>query len=601
MNKRPVPVDRNQPLAQLAKPHCSSTRTTMKGAHEKLVIPRLWCSARLNLAILSMLGCVCFYSLRVNVSFTVVCMVNHTAIAITGAKDADDIVTVTDWSDKNGNDTGDAVGVSVWYNGTTGREVRGSDVETEPGVNDGQCGGGKVNDSSAVAYQDGELAWNKEQQGLVLGSIFWGYMLTNIAGGIAATRYGGKRVIGGALAVAAVLTAVTPVASRSGVYAVMAVRFFIGMCLGTISPAFHALWAQWAPPLESSKLRSFCFAGCQMGYVLTFPFTALLCEYGFDGGWPSVFYVMACSVLAWCLVWMLLVTDSPLDHPRISQVEQTYIVTSLKGTISMNKKRHHSTPWLQVLMSRPVWATFIAHTCFNWGEYTFLTNIPTYLREVLLFDIKANGLLSALPYACFWFVINVSGQVADVIRRKQLMNTTKTRNFFNFLGSVVPACLLVGVGFLDCSHSVAAVALLSMGVAMTGCLYGAGLYINFSDLSPRHAGVLYGISNTIATVPGFVAPIVIGVITHDQSQESWRWVFFLASCIYIVGWVAFFLLGSGEIQAWAREDDPDDVVIDPENSTPLTEVDKVQELVVSNDVNMKNGSSGKKEEEDMCK
>ena len=61
---------------------------------------------------------------------------------------------------------------------------------------------------------------------------------------------------------------------------------------GCISPALHALWGQWAPPLESSKLRSFCFAGCQMGYVLTFPVTALLCEYGFDGGWPSVFYVM---------------------------------------------------------------------------------------------------------------------------------------------------------------------------------------------------------------------------------------------------------------------------------------------------------------------
>ena len=90
----------------------------------------------------------------------------------------------------------------------------------------------------------------------------------------------------------------------------------------------------------------------------------------------------------------------------------------------------------------------------------------------------------------------------------------------HFPGSVVPAGLLVGVAFLDCSHASVAVAVLTMGVAMTGCLYGAGLYINFADLSPRHAGVLYGISNTLATVPGFVAPIVIGVITHNVSHLS---------------------------------------------------------------------------------
>ena len=73
--------------------------------------------------------------------------------------------------------------------------------------------------------------WNKEQQGMVLGSIFWGYMLTNIAGGIAATRYGGKRVIGGALAAAAVLTAATPAAARRGVYAMVGVRVLVGACL----------------------------------------------------------------------------------------------------------------------------------------------------------------------------------------------------------------------------------------------------------------------------------------------------------------------------------------------------------------------------------
>lgn len=100
-------------------------------------------------------------------------------------------------------------------------------------------------------------------------------------------------------------------------------------------------------------------------------------------------------------------------------------------------------------------------------------------------------------------------------------------------GTLLPASLLVGVGFLDCSHSTLAVTLLTLGVAMTGCLHGAGLHISFADLSPRHAGVLYGFSNTIATIPGFVAPIIIGFITRNVSTSSrkyqWRFLGFIMS------------------------------------------------------------------------
>ena len=48
-------------------------------------------------------------------------------------------------------------------------------------------------------------------------------------------------------------------------------------------------------------------------------------------------------------------------------------------------------PWGKILTSRPVWAIVVTHMCANWGTYTFLTNIPTYMKEVLKFNIKDVG------------------------------------------------------------------------------------------------------------------------------------------------------------------------------------------------------------------
>jgi len=44
-------------------------------------------------------------------------------------------------------------------------------------------------------------------------------------------------------------------------------------------------------------------------------------------------------------------------------------------------------PWLSVLTSLPFWALAVAHFTNNWGYYTLLTNLPSYLKYILGFDV----------------------------------------------------------------------------------------------------------------------------------------------------------------------------------------------------------------------
>ena len=96
------------------------------------------------------------------------------------------------------------------------------------------------------------------------------------------------------------------------------------------------MWSRWAPPLERSILVGLSFAGAQIGIVLIMQFGGVMCEHGFGGGWPSIFYVLGAALTVWLAVWVLFVADFPTTHPRISLRERDYIVRSLADQIDEN-------------------------------------------------------------------------------------------------------------------------------------------------------------------------------------------------------------------------------------------------------------------------
>jgi ACS family sodium-dependent inorganic phosphate cotransporter-like MFS transporter 5 len=42
--------------------------------------------------------------------------------------------------------------------------------------------------------------------------------------------------------------------------------------------------------------------------------------------------------------------------------------------------------------------------------------------------------------------------------------------------------------------------------------------VNYNDIAGQYAGLVFGMANTFGTVPGFVAPAIVGALTKNVSS-----------------------------------------------------------------------------------
>ncbi|XP_043296777.1 vesicular glutamate transporter 3 isoform X2 [Cervus canadensis] len=356
--------------------------------------------------------------------------------------------------------------------------------------------------NNSTVYVDGkpeiqtaQFNWDPETVGLIHGSFFWGYIVTQIPGGFISNKFAANRVFGAAIFLTSTLNMLIPSAARAHYGCVMGVRILQGLVEGVTYPACHGMWSKWAPPLERSRLATTSFCGSYAGAVIAMPLAGVLVQYI---GWASVFYIYGILGIIWYMFWLLQAYECPAAHPTISQEERTYIETSI-------------------------------------GEGANLVSLSV-------------GLLSAVPHMVMTIIVPIGGQLADYLRSRKILTTTAVRKVMNCGGFGMEATLLLVVGF---SHTKGmAISFLVLAVGFSGFAI-SGFNVNHLDIAPRYASILMGISNGVGTLSGMVCPLIVGAMTKHKTREEWQNVFLIAALVHYSGVIFYGVFASGEKQEWA--------------------------------------------------
>lgn len=171
-------------------------------------------------------------------------------------------------------------------------------------------------------------------------------------------------------------------------------------------------------------------------------------------------------------------------------------------------------PLKQMSLCVPVHALWIVHMCHAWGYYLVAVNLPLFGRDVLRLGVVTNGLLSCLPYAGM-FLMTFTAGIFDHVRRKELVSLTVLRKIFNTAGMVIPAICMIGLNWITADNIIGCIVLLTVGMSGHHFSTTGGYYLSHSDIAGPFSGTLFGITNTMAQIPGFANALIVAHLTPN--------------------------------------------------------------------------------------
>jgi ACS family sodium-dependent inorganic phosphate cotransporter len=279
--------------------------------------------------------------------------------------------------------------------------------------------------------------------------------------------------------------------------------------------------SRWVPPERRSRATALIISAISLGTVFALPVTGWLVR---EYGWALPFYLFGAIGLVWYAAWHFLARD---DAPPAS------------SSVVASQTAHRAIPWGQLLRLPAVWAIIVGHFASNWGLYVLLAWMPTYFKSTFGVSLASAGVLSAAPWLVNFVAANLAGAWADRMLRdgRSAGYVRKLMQTIALGGGAVFLLLLT-----QATTPLAAVVIMCCATGASACAM-SGFAPNCFDIAPKYADVIWGISNTFATLPGIVGIYVTGWLVDRTGTFGAPFV--LTAAVSLFGAVFYLVFGSG--------------------------------------------------------
>ncbi len=378
-----------------------------------------------------------------------------------------------------------------------------------------------------------ELNWDKRTCGIILSSFFWGYILPQVVGGRIADRHGGDRVLWTAGFMWSLAGLCTVYLAYVSTLAMFTIRFVAGMTQGVHYPALVGLVAKRIDPKERSFYYGVIGVGTSVGSILlsiVAPFLISL------QGWPLVFITFGVLGVMWAILLRAVSMDSCSGSHQTKAKAEPVTDSPKHGSL------FSSVPWKQVLLNMPVLSSFLVHFSDAFLAHNLLSWAPTYFHDTFPSQKGSAWIYNSLPWLGVGSGTLMGGWLVHKLADTCGLGMTLARKVMVGIGLGIPSLCFLALAATE--QKDVSLNFLMANVFLFVACFGHGLLVtgptmNLTDMYPDHSGSLYGVMNTIGTLPGMLGVTLTGYILHQTS--SWPLVFCIMALINVPSLAAYLM------------------------------------------------------------
>jgi MFS family permease len=352
-----------------------------------------------------------------------------------------------------------------------------------------------------------ELSLSNAELGILFSAFFWSYAPLQPLAGWLAQRFDVRYVLGLGLALWALATTVTGLATDFAMLLVL--RVLLGIGESVAYPCNAKFLGARVPVFERGRANGLIAIGQSLGPTCGTLLGGLTMA---RFGWRPAFVVFGILSLLWLLPWQS---------------------ATRGGTGEDSNAQAQPVPYRALLRERSLWGTSLGHFCGNYAYYFMLTWLPSFLVNAEGFRIEQMAWLAAVVYALQAVSAPATGWLCD-----RLLTAGAPAN------RVLKIAIMIGLCGVALPMALCAVAGPTLTVAL---LLVAGVFFGVQSAplgsitqtlgGPRAAGQWMGIQNLCANMAGVLAPAVTGFLVHRSN--NFFWPFAIAAAITLTGVLAY--------------------------------------------------------------